>query len=63
MPYTDDPLADFLHRDMEEQRWLERLPKCAECDKPIQQEYAVKIDDNWLCDGCLENMRKPVGDY
>lgn len=63
MQYTDDPLADFHHHDMEEQMWLERLPKCAECGKPIQQEYAVKIDDNWLCDECLESMRRRVGDY
>lgn len=61
---TDDPVADFDCYDAEQERMLEKLPRCCCCDEPIQQEDAVCIDDNWFCDGCLADyLRKPVDDY
>lgn len=47
-------------RDIEQSRWLERLPKCAECGKPIQQETAVILYGDWYCDECLDDFRKEV---
>ena len=58
MYITDDPIADFNRHDAEQQKLLERLPKCCCCDEPIQQEQAVRIDGRWYCDGCLQDMRE-----
>jgi hypothetical protein len=57
MPYnrTDDPLADFDRWDREQQRELERLPVCCECDKPIQDEIYYEFDGEYICPECLEN--------
>jgi hypothetical protein len=61
---TDDPLADFHRQDAEQQRWLERLPVCCECDNPIQDEEYFEINDECICPGCMrENHRKLVADY
>ena len=58
--YTNDPIADFLRHDAEQQEWLDSLPKCDECGCPIQQEDAVHIGNDWFCDDCLYKMRKPI---
>lgn len=47
-------------RDREQNEWLERLPKCAECGQPVQQEMAVRIDGKWYCDSCLDDFREEV---
>ena len=62
MYYTDDPIADFDRYEADRERKLNRLPKCAECGHPIQQEDAVKIKNQWYCDDCLEDMRERI-DY
>lgn len=41
---------------------LERLPKCAICGQPIQQEYAVMIQNDLFCDNCIDEMKVPVDD-
>ena len=58
MVYSDNPLADFAAYDNEQESWLDRLPKCAECGEPIQQEFAVRINGEWLCDNCLDANRE-----
>ncbi len=60
MTFTDDPIADFERYDAEQQEQLDKLPKCVECGEPIQQEFAVCINDDWICDDCLEMFRKEV---
>lgn len=62
MPYTDDPIQDFLNHDAEQQAYLDKLPKCANCKQPIQQETAVVIEGHFYCDTCIEDMRECV-DY
>lgn len=59
---TDDPIDDFLQYDAEQQRKLERLPKCKICGYPIQQEDAVCIDGKYYGDDCLIDLRVTVGD-
>jgi len=46
--------------DREQCRRLEQLPVCADCDNPIQQEDAVYINGEWLCDDCLSSYRREV---
>lgn len=60
MYYTDDPIADFNHWDMERERRREQLPCCEECGEHIQQEDAVYLDDKWYCDDCLKKARKTI---
>lgn len=57
---TDDPIRDFEAWDEEQNRQLEQLPCCADCDHPIQQEDAVYINGEWLCDDCLSSYRRQV---
>ena len=64
MYYSDDPVADFLRRDAEQARKLERLPVCVECDEPIQDDYCFEIDGELICAECLvRNHRKYTEDY
>jgi len=46
--------------DREQCRRLAQLPVCADCDNPIQQEDAVYINGEWLCDDCLSSYRREV---
>ena len=60
MRYSDNPLADFAAWDAEQTRQLARLPVCADCGEPIQQDDAIFIDGDWLCDECIDSYRRAV---
>ncbi len=62
MYYTDDPVADFLRYDGEQQARLDKLPKCENCGQPIQQDTAVQIGGCLYCDECIDDMRVSI-DY
>lgn len=51
--YTDDPPTDAYMRDMEHAEWLAFRPICEVCGEPIQTEKAVKIDNKYICMGCI----------
>ena len=36
------------------------LPKCKECLDPIKQSDALYTDGGYICDGCLEELRREV---
>lgn len=57
---TDDPVADFLRYDAEQQRKLKEHPVCCECGEHIQTETAYRIDGDWVCDYCMEQHREAV---
>lgn len=65
MYYTGDPIADYDRYDTEEIKRLQRLPTCAECGEPIQDEECFEIEDGVLiCPKCLkDNHRKWTEDY
>lgn len=46
--------------DAEQERQLAKLPVCADCDQPIQDETAYFIDGIWICEDCLEAYRRDV---
>ena len=50
---TGDPISDFALHDREEQKWLEKLPKCADCGEPIQDDHYYLINDEPICPNCL----------
>lgn len=39
---------------------LKNLPVCYECEEYIQQDSAVQLDGNWICDNCLEDLRVDI---
>jgi len=40
---------------------LSRLPTCSICGEPIQQETAVRFDENdYICDDCLDSCRVSI---
>lgn len=64
MRRTDDPLADFAAYEDERERWLKKLPVCADCDEPIQDDHYFLINDEMICTECLIcNYRKETNDY
>lgn len=50
----------WRQRDANQQRQLDRLPKCTECGEPIQQTDALFIDGGYICDDCLDDMRREI---
>lgn len=61
---TGDPLADFDRWDAEQTAKLEKLPKCTECDEPIQDDCYYEINGECVCPECLDNNHKHwVEDY
>lgn len=63
MYYTDDPARDFERWEAAQEAKLERLPKCADCGNPIQDETAFYINGEWICEECMEAYRVNTGDY
>lgn len=64
MTFTDDPIADFERYDAEQQKQLDKLPKCSICDEPIQDDYYYEINAECICEDCLnDNFRKDIEDY
>ena len=61
---TDDPHKDFDRWDAEQTAKLEKLPKCSHCDEHIQDDYLYEINDELICEECInQNFRKNVEDY
>jgi formylmethanofuran dehydrogenase subunit E len=64
MYYTDDPVADFLRYDAEREEKLEKLPRCSECDEPIQDEFCYEINGELICEECMSAYhRKPTEQF
>ena len=61
---TDEPIRDFEQHDAEQQRRRRRLPRCCECDEPIQDDDCFEINGELICPGCLkDNHQKRTADY
>lgn len=64
MLYSDDPVADFHRSDRLQAKRLERLPVCERCTNPIQDEHLYLINDEFVCQECLDrDFKKDVEDY
>lgn len=64
MFYSDDPVADFNRYDAKQQSELDKLPRCSECDHPIQDDFCFEVNDELICDECMfKNHRKSVDDF
>lgn len=61
--WTDDPVRDAIRHDREQQRKLDRLPKCDICGEPIQDTHYYLIDGEAVCPDCLnDNYRIEIED-
>lgn len=60
MFYSDNPIADFDRWDAEQNKQLENLPVCADCDNPIQDETAYYINGEWICRDCMTTYERIV---
>lgn len=64
MFYTDDPVRDAERHTARQEAELDKLPRCCECDEPIQTEHCFEVNDELICPKCLDsNHRKWVDDY
>lgn len=64
MQITDNPLADFASWNAEQTAELERLPVCADCGEPVQDDHYYLINDEVICPNCLESgYRKDIDEY
>ena len=53
----------FDMHDAEQQKQLDRLPKCSECGEPIQDDFCFEVNGDLFCDECMhKNHRKFVED-
>lgn len=56
--YTDNPIADYDRYDMEQMKKLQRLPVCAECGEPIQDDECYEINGEIICAECLKDNHR-----
>lgn len=64
MFYTDDPVKDYDRYSEEQDKQLQKLPKCSYCDEHIQDDYLCDIDGTIYCLECFdENFVKASEDY
>lgn len=64
MFYSDDPVRDADRYWAAKEDELDKLPRCCECDEPIQSEYCFEINDELVCPGCMkDNHRKSVENF
>lgn len=64
MPYTDDPIRDFYANEARLEKQLQRLPVCCECGEPIQEDWLYVINDEPVCEDCLQiNHQTHVEDF
>lgn len=47
-----DNYDQFLEKERREKAWLDNLPKCDRCRKPIQDEYRFNVYGEIYCEKC-----------
>ena len=61
--YIPDNYDAFCEHEAEQQAALKRLPVCSECGERIQDEYCYEVNDEYICEQCMEdNHQKRVED-
>lgn len=56
--WTDNPILDYERYADEQQEALERCPICEICGEYIQDEHYYEINDEAVCQECLDNEYK-----
>lgn len=60
--------SESLSRDIDrflaaEEKAREKLPRCSECNKPIQDDYCYEINGELICEECIQTFRKHTEDF
>lgn len=60
--------SDSLSRDIDnyeraQARALAKLPRCSECDEPIQDDFCYEINGELICEECLNEYRKSTDEF
>jgi formylmethanofuran dehydrogenase subunit E len=64
MIFRSDSLSrDVDNYDRAQAKALEALPRCSECDEPIQDEYCYQINGELICEECLKEYRRSTEDF
>lgn len=58
MALSNDPYADFVKHDREQEKWLKKRPVCVYCEKHIQDEHLFYINGEIICEECLNDNFK-----
>ena len=54
----------WKQHDVEQQEQLDKLPLCSICDERIQDDYYFEINDECICEDCLnDNFRKDIEEW
>jgi formylmethanofuran dehydrogenase subunit E len=56
--YIPDYTDLFRQHDAEQTQKLDKLPVCADCDEPIQDEIYYEFDDQLICPHCLKKYHR-----
>lgn len=57
---TESPERDFDRWDAEQADALALLPVCCECGEPIQDDFCYQINDEIICEECLNHSFRKV---
>lgn len=57
---TDDPVADYDRHCLEQEKLLERMPICEDCEKHITDDEAYYINGVWICKDCMDSYLQEV---
>lgn len=52
--YIPDNYDLFARHDAEQEAKLQTLPRCSECENPIQDETCNQINGEIICHDCME---------
>ena len=64
MDYVPDYNDLFNEYESEQERRLDKLPKCDCCGEPITDDYCYNIDGTYICEALMrEEYRKNTEDY
>ena len=62
--YVPDNYDLWERHDAEQQAKLDKLPVCDYCEEPIQDDYYCEIENECICEECLnDTFRKNIEDY
>lgn len=53
---------EFLRDDAAKARWLSKRPVCDYCGEPIQEDSAIYLNNEWICDSCADDFRRCIED-
>ena len=59
---TDDPVRDAEAWIREQDKVLERRPRCSYCDEPIIDDWYYDIEGEIICQYCVEDRKRRVDD-